>query len=111
MNLRYNLTGQLKVGDKVNVERAMAAHTRFGGHMVQVSIPHRLSPVFSDQLPASTSHLPCTHFFRLLYYRLYDCRATSMRQPRSSPGSQMATPSDTPSPSLQTQHRTLCPTS
>ncbi|KAG7571227.1 hypothetical protein FFLO_00900 [Filobasidium floriforme] len=31
---RTNL-GQLKVGDKVNVERAMAAHTRFGGHMVQ----------------------------------------------------------------------------
>jgi riboflavin synthase alpha subunit len=29
--------GQLEVGDKVNVERAMAAHTRFGGHMVQVS--------------------------------------------------------------------------
>jgi len=28
--------GDLKVGSKVNLERAMAAHTRFGGHMVQV---------------------------------------------------------------------------
>lgn len=35
---RTNL-GQVKVGDKVNCERAMAAHTRFGGHMVQVSNP------------------------------------------------------------------------
>lgn len=25
------------MGDKVNCERAMAGHTRFGGHMVQVS--------------------------------------------------------------------------
>ncbi len=29
--------GKLRVGDKVNCERAMAAHTRFGGHFVQVS--------------------------------------------------------------------------
>lgn len=33
---RTNL-GQAKVGDYVNCERAMAGHTRFGGHMVQVS--------------------------------------------------------------------------
>jgi len=31
---RTNL-GDLKVGMKVNLERAMAAHVRFGGHMVQ----------------------------------------------------------------------------
>lgn len=28
--------GDLKVGDKVNLERALAAHVRFGGHFVQV---------------------------------------------------------------------------
>jgi riboflavin synthase alpha subunit len=52
--MKIGIAGQLKVGDKVNVERAMAAHTRFGGHMVQVSIPYRLSPVFSDQTATST---------------------------------------------------------
>lgn len=31
---RTNL-GDFKPGDKINVERAMAAHSRFGGHMVQ----------------------------------------------------------------------------
>ncbi|KIL71529.1 hypothetical protein M378DRAFT_1019961 [Amanita muscaria Koide BX008] len=34
---RTNL-GQLKVGDLVNLERAMAAHVRFGGHFVQAHI-------------------------------------------------------------------------
>lgn len=29
--------GSLKVGSKVNLERAMAGHGRFGGHFVQVS--------------------------------------------------------------------------
>ncbi|KAG8760111.1 Riboflavin synthase alpha chain, partial [Ceratobasidium sp. 423] len=28
-------TGERKVGDRVNLERAMAAHVRFGGHFVQ----------------------------------------------------------------------------
>lgn len=28
--------GDRKVGDKVNLERAMGAHVRFGGHFVQV---------------------------------------------------------------------------
>jgi hypothetical protein len=32
-------TGKLVEGDKVNCERAMAGHTRFGGHMVQASQP------------------------------------------------------------------------
>ncbi|WWD05500.1 riboflavin synthase, alpha subunit [Kwoniella europaea PYCC6329] len=31
---RTNL-GELKIGDKVNCERAMSAHTRLGGHMLQ----------------------------------------------------------------------------
>lgn len=31
--------GKLKEGDKVNCERAMSGHTRFGGHMVQVREP------------------------------------------------------------------------
>ncbi len=29
------LLGNLNVGAQVNLERAMAAHVRFGGHMVQ----------------------------------------------------------------------------
>ncbi|WFD33686.1 riboflavin synthase [Malassezia cuniculi] len=33
--LRRTNLGDLKVGDTVNCERAMAAHTRFGGHIVQ----------------------------------------------------------------------------
>lgn len=28
--------GERKVGDQVNLERAMGAHVRFGGHFVQV---------------------------------------------------------------------------
>lgn len=28
--------GDRKVGDQVNLERAMGAHVRFGGHFVQV---------------------------------------------------------------------------
>ena len=30
--------GERKVGDQVNLERAMGAHVRFGGHFVQVYI-------------------------------------------------------------------------
>lgn len=30
------VTGDRKVGDQVNLERAMGAHVRFGGHFVQV---------------------------------------------------------------------------
>jgi riboflavin synthase len=33
--LKKTNLGELKVGDKVNCERAMQAHTRFGGHFVQ----------------------------------------------------------------------------
>jgi riboflavin synthase len=33
---RTNL-GELKVGNPVNLERAMGAHVRFGGHFVQVT--------------------------------------------------------------------------
>ncbi|KAK0555040.1 Riboflavin synthase alpha chain [Tilletia horrida] len=33
--LKKTNLGKLKVGSKVNCERAMAAHTRFGGHFVQ----------------------------------------------------------------------------
>ena len=28
--------GERKVGDQLNLERAMGSHTRFGGHYVQV---------------------------------------------------------------------------
>jgi riboflavin synthase len=30
------VVGERKVGDQVNLERAMGAHVRFGGHFVQV---------------------------------------------------------------------------
>lgn len=48
--LDYNLQlllGDRKVGDNVNLERAMGAHVRFGGHFVQVrSIrPAEIMPV------------------------------------------------------------------
>ena len=32
----WGCVGDLIVGDRVNCERALAAHTRFGGHFVQV---------------------------------------------------------------------------
>jgi riboflavin synthase len=35
--LRRTNLGELKVGSKVNLERAVAGHVRFGGHFVQVS--------------------------------------------------------------------------
>jgi riboflavin synthase len=31
------VSGERRVGDKLNLERAMSAHSRFGGHFVQVS--------------------------------------------------------------------------
>ena len=31
------VTGDKKVGEYLNLERAMGAHVRFGGHFVQVS--------------------------------------------------------------------------
>jgi riboflavin synthase alpha subunit len=34
--LRRTNLGELKVGSKVNLERAVAGHVRFGGHFVQV---------------------------------------------------------------------------
>lgn len=48
--LDYNLQlllGDRKVGDNVNLERAMGAHVRFGGHFVQVRsiIPAEIMPV------------------------------------------------------------------
>ncbi|KIR30572.1 riboflavin synthase, alpha subunit [Cryptococcus deuterogattii LA55] len=64
---RTNL-GQVKVGDKVNCERAMAGHTRFGGHMVQghvdgtatiiSKVPDGDSIRYTFQLPAATTLLP-----------------------------------------------------
>ncbi|WWD18148.1 riboflavin synthase, alpha subunit [Kwoniella shandongensis] len=64
---RTNL-GELKVGDKVNCERAMAGHTRFGGHMVQGHVdstatiiskkPDGESIRYNFQLPADTTLLP-----------------------------------------------------
>ncbi len=35
--LRRTNLGELEVGGWVNLERAMSGHTRFGGHLVQVS--------------------------------------------------------------------------
>lgn len=64
MTLSFNLAGQLKVGDKVNVERAMAAHTRFGGHMVQVSVP---PPSIIRSSPIKPPHRLCTNHLVLSY--------------------------------------------
>lgn len=33
-----DITGERKIGDQVNLERAMGAHVRFGGHFVQVQL-------------------------------------------------------------------------
>ncbi|KAG0318337.1 Riboflavin synthase alpha chain [Dissophora globulifera] len=43
--LRKTNLGSLKVGDAVNLERAMNAHTRFGGHMVQGHVDTTVSIV------------------------------------------------------------------
>ncbi|KAF9580502.1 Riboflavin synthase alpha chain [Lunasporangiospora selenospora] len=43
--LRKTNLGSLKVGDPVNLERAMNAHTRFGGHMVQGHVDTTVSIV------------------------------------------------------------------
>ena len=37
------------VGEQVNLERAMAAHTRFGGHFVQVHVDTTVTLV--DKVP------------------------------------------------------------
>jgi Lumazine binding domain len=42
--LRRTNLGELKVGRKVNLERAVAGHIRFGGHFVQVP-PSLFSPI------------------------------------------------------------------
>lgn len=34
--LKTRRIGERKVGDQLNLERAMGSHTRFGGHFVQV---------------------------------------------------------------------------
>ncbi|OCF45231.1 riboflavin synthase, alpha subunit [Kwoniella heveanensis CBS 569] len=66
--LRRTNLGELKVGDRVNAERAMAGHTRFGGHMVQghvdstatiiSRVPDGDSIRYTFQLPPSTTLLP-----------------------------------------------------
>jgi riboflavin synthase len=37
-SVQGSLLGECKVGDRVNLERAMGAHVRFGGHFVQVRL-------------------------------------------------------------------------
>lgn len=39
-HLDVPLLGDRTVGEQVNLERAMLAHTRFGGHFVQVWVTH-----------------------------------------------------------------------
>lgn len=41
--LRRTNLGELSVGSKVNLERAVAGHVRFGGHFVQVSLVYVMS--------------------------------------------------------------------
>ncbi|WVO13103.1 riboflavin synthase, alpha subunit [Cryptococcus depauperatus] len=66
--LRRTNLGELKVGNKVNCERAMAGHTRFGGHMVQGHVdsiatiisktPDGDSIRYTFQFPESTTLQP-----------------------------------------------------
>lgn len=61
--LRRTNLGQVKVGDKVNCERAMAGHTRFGGHMVQVSNPFLLLSMGMEQLNRTRGSIgPCRRY-------------------------------------------------
>ena len=46
---RYWVSGERKVGDQLNLERAMGPHVRFGGHFVQVGWIH--SPVTGAHSP------------------------------------------------------------
>ncbi|KZP29007.1 Lumazine-binding protein [Athelia psychrophila] len=60
--------GERKVGDELNLERAMAAHVRFGGHFVQAHVDTTASVIASApdgdslrltfQLPEATSSRP-----------------------------------------------------
>ena len=45
--------GERKVGDQVNLERAMGAHVRFGGHFVQVCKQARI--FYASYLPADSA--------------------------------------------------------
>ena len=63
MNLAY--VGDKQVGDQVNLERAMGAHVRFGGHFVQVRIIHD-----ADVMPyLSDSFAPVALIFRHMLTR------------------------------------------
>jgi hypothetical protein len=55
---RTNL-GDLKVGDWVNCERAMAGHARFGGHFVQVS---GLNPESKELVVHPSNRPACCQF-------------------------------------------------
>jgi riboflavin synthase len=46
--LRRTNLGQLRVGSKVNLERAVQGHVRFGGHFVQV-LPHTSLLLFTAE--------------------------------------------------------------
>ncbi|KAF8321712.1 putative riboflavin synthase, alpha chain [Clavulina sp. PMI_390] len=52
---RSNL-GDLKEGSKINLERAMAAHVRFGGHMVQGHVDDTVK-IFSRQIDGNSLRL------------------------------------------------------
>lgn len=86
---RTNL-GQVKVGDKVNCERAMAAHTRFGGHMVQVSNPFLLLLMGTEELSIMRGSIgPCRrysdHHFQNPRRRLYPVHFPAPRYHHASP--------------------------
>lgn len=46
-HLNMRLLGDRTEGEQVNLERAMLAHVRFGGHFVQVCATHTTSHVDS----------------------------------------------------------------
>ena len=74
--LRTNL-GDVHVGDALNCERAMAAHTRFGGHFVQGHVDTKATLVSKEPTgPALTLTLR-------LVYEAPDAQRTTLPLPSS----------------------------
>lgn len=74
--LRTNL-GEVHVGDALNCERAMAAHTRFGGHFVQGHVDTKATLVSKEPTgPALTLTLR-------LVYEAPDAQRTTLPLPSS----------------------------
>lgn len=56
----FYFTGELIEGDQVNLERAMGAHVRFGGHFVQVCVSSMAAEVVAILTPSVQAHVDTT---------------------------------------------------